>query len=673
MNNTPCASLRIVHGICLWAAGWIFLMATPATAQSDNPISRMARLVNPELVKMEDRYDWLEERIRSMAAYYEHPLRFGIGARGHRKERDSADPVVILDLGGIHPLDRIYLVPAQREYIGDIGIFPRLFTLDIATQEDFSDAITVFTTDYGEFANPNGRPMLFRASEVPARYLRLTVHRGHNNKGWIDKFGLAEIIAIADGDVVSFGAPVTMSDALDSGNSWYPEALTDGRMPHGIWHSGLESNQRGDATLVGQGSDIISWQLDLGESRPLDRVVLFPYKMTTSFESSVIPDRIHLDVRDGPGEEWRTAMVWNNRPASSTCLTPQVMCLAGTAARQVRVMAVEPWQLGDLRIHGLSEIEVWSGGVNIARDLPVTRVRDSVREDVFSLTNGFTSEHMIADIAVWLDQLRDRLQFENELRELRPRLQTVAAESELNVTLASAVLVGLTFLIPVFLYEKRRVNARERLDSLRRRIAADLHDDVGGNLGSISLIARSARRDVEKLDAPPRLVHDLDEVECIARESSLAMRDIVWLLEQRDDSVGDLVHRMQQTSERMLRDVKYDLVCHSKRTNSKLSLDFKRNFYLFFKEALHNIQKHAAAHHVSIFLDDDGDLLVLEIQDDGIGMPKELVDRPETARKLKGRAAAMGGEFSISSAKSEGTCVRLAIRSKSLNTSPRNP
>lgn len=654
----------------MWVAGWFVSMAPLAEAQSENPISRMARVVSPELMKMEDRYQWLEERISTMATYHEHPLRAGIGARGHRVAHDAPDPYVILDLRKVHPLSRIYLVPSQREYIGDTGIFPRLFTLDVSTREDFLDATTVFSTGGSDFMNPNGMPMLFDGLGTPTRYLRLTVHRGHNNKGWIDKFGLSEIIAMANGEVVSFAAPVKMSGRLDSGNSWYPEALTDGRMPHGIWHAGLESPSRGDATLVGQGSELINWEIDFEEERAFDRVVLFPYKMTTSFESSVVPNRIHIDVRDTAGEAWRTVRVWSNHPASSACLTPQVMCLAGESGRQLRVMAVEPWQLGELRIHGLSEIEVWSGGENIARGLPVTRVRDSAREEVFSLTNGFTSEHMIADVAVWLDQLHDRLKFENELRDLRPRIQAAAEESELHVSLASAVLLGLTFLIPVFLYEKRRVRAKERLEGLRRTIAADLHDDIGGNLGSISLIARAVRGDVTKLGAPPQLVHDLDEVEGIARESSQAMRDIVWLLERRDDSVGDLAQRMQETAGRMLREVEYELVCDSQRTKSRLSLDFKRNFYLFFKEVLHNIQKHAAASHVSILLDDDGDFLVLEIQDNGIGMPKEIVDLPETARKLRSRSEAMNGELVIRSEKSKGTSVRLAIHSKFLNIPP---
>ncbi len=654
----------------IWVTGLLLLAMPCAAARSENPISRLARLVNPELVWMEGRYDWLAERISTMAVYYEHPLRSGIGARGHRENPDAPDPQVMVDLRRAHELERIYLVPSQREYIGDTGIFPRFFTLEAATRQDFSDAVMIFSTGRSEFANPQGRPVMFEAEGIRARHLRLTVHRGRNNKGWIDKFGLSEIIAISNKDVVSFAAPVTMTGALDSGGSWYPEALTDGRMPHGIWHAGVRSEERGDAILLDQGAEIISWKLDLGERRAVDRVVLFPYKMTTSFESSVIPNRILVDVRDRSGEEWRTVVVWDNRPASSTCHTPVVLCLDREEASQLRVVAVEPWQLGNLRIHGLSEIEVWSGGENIARGLPVKRVRCQAREEVGSLTNGFSSEHMIAGVAVWLDQLRDRMKFENELEELRPRILAVAEESELNVTLASAVLVGLTFLIPVFFYERRRINVRERIESMRRKIAADLHDDVGGNLGSISLIARAASKHLGKLEASPELVGDLEEVENIARESTQAMRDIVWLLDRRDDSFGDLVERMRDTAGRMLRTVNHEMVCRSRRMNSRLTPDFKRDFHMFFKEALHNILNHSSAENVSTTLEDDANRLVLEITDDGTGMRRETAEDPATARKLRERAAAMGGELTILSTPGQGTRVRLSIHSNIL-TSPR--
>ncbi len=559
-------------------------------------------------------------------------------------------------------------MPAQREYLEDPGIFPLRFTVDACTEADFSNRTVIFTTGPTNFPNPDGRPIPFRAQETEARYVRLTVHAGHHNKGWKDLFGLSEILVTSGNDVVSFGAQVTTTGALDSGNTWHAAALTDGRMPHGIWQCGVQSPERGDAVIIDQGSPVISWTLDLGNSKRVDRLVLFPYQLTSSFESAVLPDRLVIESQRANGATWETITTWSNQPSSSSHLTPLVLPLRGHETRRLRITATRPWELGDLRIQGLSEIEVWSDGTNIAGDLPVFRTRDRVQERVESLTNGFASEHMIADVAVWLDQLHERLRIENELAAMRPRLHAMAAESELNVTWGSAILISFTFLIPVFLLEHRRVKANRRLDYLRKRIASDLHDDIGSNLGSISLIARTARKDLHKVPSPPPdLERDLDEVESIARESSLAMRDIVWLLERNEDSVGDLLQRMRETSTRLLRDVDYSIECHSSRSAAKLSLDAKRHLFLFFKEAVHNIRKHAGASKVSIRLEDIGDLLALEISDNGIGIPETAKDQPTTARKLKERAEVLGAQLNIESAPNLGTRIRLAIKPGLLN------
>ncbi len=248
---------------------------------------------------------------------------------------------------------------------------------------------------------------------------------------------------------------------------------------------------------------------------------------------------------------------------------------------------------------------------------------------------------------------------------LQPLRSQMAAESELNATWGSAMLLGLTFLIPVFIVERRRLISRNQVDELRKRIASDLHDDIGSNLGSISLIARTARRDLLRLHGPEEVGADLDEVESIARESSLAMRDIVWLLERKQDSIGDLVHRMRETASRLLRGIEYSIECDSSKSAAKLSLDAKRHLFLFYKEAVHNILKHSNAAKVSIRLWDQGDMLALEIADNGRGLPMMTdgnVEIPMRVRKLDERARVLEGRLDTKSEKGKGTTVLLSVK-----------
>jgi signal transduction histidine kinase len=166
-------------------------------------------------------------------------------------------------------------------------------------------------------------------------------------------------------------------------------------------------------------------------------------------------------------------------------------------------------------------------------------------------------------VGTWIKQVIERGRVEHELDTLKTAQQKLSADSELNATWGSAVVLGLTFLIPVFMVERRRMASQSQLETIRKRIASDLHDDIGSNLGSISLIARTARKDLTRLHGPEEIAEDLNEVECIARESSLAMRDIVWLLERKQDSIGDLVQRMRETANRLLREIKFTVECQT--------------------------------------------------------------------------------------------------------------
>jgi signal transduction histidine kinase len=293
--------------------------------------------------------------------------------------------------------------------------------------------------------------------------------------------------------------------------------------------------------------------------------------------------------------------------------------------------------------------------------------------DVSYLTDGHSSERKIITVASWLSQLHERWQVEREIEALRPMHSQMAAESELNATWGSAMMLGLTFLIPVFIVERRRLISRSQIDQLRKRIASDLHDDIGSNLGSISLIARTARKDLVRLQGPEAIGEDLGEVESIARESSLAMRDIVWLLERKQDSIGDLVHRMRETASRLLREVDYSIECDSGKAAAKLSLDAKRHLFLFYKEAVHNIIKHSGATNVSVRLWDEADKLALEVIDNGKGLPKILKNGLETTkpvRKLDERARVLEGELVMQSHPGKGTRILLTVKRSLLIAAP---
>lgn len=652
------------------------LSAGPANAvvqsQIANPIGRIARILDPQLVKTEDRVSWLDNRISTFAQHREHAMKIGLGYRGCRTSAEAADPTVTLDLGAAYPIDTVYLIPAQREFLEDPGIFPKRFSIELSNSPDFSQRTIIFTSVAGTLPRSlgtSGNPVPFKAHDA-ARYVRLTVHEGYT-QGTIDLFGLAEIAVISNDDPISFGASVQTTGDLNVSGVWYPEALTDGRTPLGIWQNASRPNSDpGDAVAVTKDGESVSWSISLAHSVPIDRLVLFPFQLDHSFESSVFPDALEVFLQNEDGSEEPAAFEWSNPLPGASSMNPLVIPLHGQTAKNVRVTGIRPYAMGEMKVQALSEIEVWSKGRNLAIDLPVARAYDGEIKTILSLTDGFASEKQILPVSIWYDQLYERGKIERELSMLRPVHRQLASESELNATWGSAVILGLTFLIPVFIVERRRLMSREQIDQLRKRIASDLHDDIGSNLGSISLIARTARKDLVRLQGPEEVAEDLGEVESIARESSLAMRDIVWLLERRQDSIGDLVQRMRETAGRLLREINYTVECESNKTAAKLSLDAKRHLFLFYKEAIHNVLKHSRANRVSIRLWDEDDKLALEIMDNGIGLPIGEECSHAAVHKLEDRARVLDGNLRIESSKENGTLIRLFVKRSHLTAHP---
>ena len=655
--------------LCLAACLSVGNSEAASPAQMANPISKIARIFDSQLVKTEDRVSWLDSRVSTFAQHREHAMKVGLGFRGSRGKSGGADPSVTLDLGSAFPISTIFLVPAQREFLEDPGIFPKRFTLELSNREDFAQRTVLYTSGSLSHFSPDGNPVPFTARDT-ARYVRLTVHEGHN-KGVIDLFGLSEIVVISNSEPVSFGASVTSVGGLDAPGIWYPAALTDGRTPLGVWQNGVKPGRNaGDSVTVAENDESVSWSVQLGDAAPLDRLVLFPYQLSKSFESSIFPESLAIHVQTGDNPDEELVYEWSNPLPGASSMTPLVIPLGGKSAKSIRITGVHPYLIGDEKIQALSEIEVWSKGKNIASGLPVSRTPGAETASTGFLTDGFSSEKQIIPVFVWLEQLYERGRIERELAALRPVHRQLASESELNATWGSAVILGLTFLIPVFIVERRRLMTRDQLDQLRKRIASDLHDDIGSNLGSISLIARTARKDLVRLHGPEEVAEDLGEVESIARESSLAMRDIVWLLERRQDSIGDLVQRMRETAGRLLREINFTLECESNKTAAKLSLDAKRHLFLFYKEAIHNVLKHSHANRVSIRLWDEDDKLALEILDNGIGLPLDEQQSPAAVRKLEDRARVLEGLLQVASSKENGTQIRLFVKRSHLTAHP---
>ncbi|MDB6111652.1 MAG: Histidine kinase [Pedosphaera sp.] len=206
-------------------------------------------------------------------------------------------------------------------------------------------------------------------------------------------------------------------------------------------------------------------------------------------------------------------------------------------------------------------------------------------------------------------------------------------------------------LLFVLAYELRLASER-KLVRLRLRIARDLHDEVGSNLGSIALLS-------EVMPKPAHgSVDEVSEIRRIAVQTIGSLRDIVWFLDPAGDQMDDLILRMKDTARTMLPGIAFEFRSTG-RDGFATSLELRRNVFLIFKELLHNIAKHAHATRVEIDVEVTPRQFQLRVSDNGIGFEESQSQGGNGLKNLHRRAADLRGSVKIQSRPGHGTTVTL--------------
>ncbi|MCX3289837.1 sensor histidine kinase [Streptomyces sp. NEAU-H22] len=204
--------------------------------------------------------------------------------------------------------------------------------------------------------------------------------------------------------------------------------------------------------------------------------------------------------------------------------------------------------------------------------------------------------------------------------------------------------------------EQERVASSARAllaqEAERRRIAQELHDEVGQSMTAILLgLKRSAD------DAPEALRGELQELQEITRESLDEVRRLVRRLRPGVlDDLG-LVSALTSLSEDFATHTRL-LVTRSFDTDlPALAPETELVLYRVAQESLTNVARHADAGGVTVALRRADDSVVLTVTDDGsgIGAPREGAG----IRGMRERALLVGGSLEITPAPHAGTRVQL--------------
>lgn len=208
---------------------------------------------------------------------------------------------------------------------------------------------------------------------------------------------------------------------------------------------------------------------------------------------------------------------------------------------------------------------------------------------------------------------------------------------------------------------RRKTEVLERQQTVERertRIARDIHDDLGASLTRISLLSQSARRE---LDDPAQSAHRIDNIYSTASELTHKMDEIVWAINPRHDSMESVVNYFTSFAQELLTTA--GVAC---RMEMPLRLpvrpiyaEARHHLFLAFKEALHNVVKHAGATCATISLQANDTVLELRVQDDGRGLngSARSTGQGNGLTNMRQRLADVGGRCEISAHPAGGTLV----------------
>lgn len=450
---------------------------------------------------------------------------------------------------------------------------------------------------------------------------------------------------------------------------WSNDYLVDGQTPLGLpeipgeahANVGWMSDARESA------KDAVWFDLDFSGSKEFDAIRLYPAKRPTSDLPSGFgfPRTFVISVWDGPPKErGRVPLLEKRVETSNPGHNPFLVPLGACKGSHVRIEMTELWKVYEKfpAFGALSEVEVLSGQTNVALGALVRTSgmagtiisSGSQYWSLASLTDGFGPEGKLVPDRTWLLSLNRRLELETSRYHLQQEREEIIRTWRRALWALVATLGGIAAVLVVALPLRYRRRSKKQLEDVRDRIAGDLHDEVGSNLGSIQMFADLA-------EGKTGGSAELRNIQRIAAETVSAVRDIVWLLRPGGDHRIATVEHLRETCSIMLETHDWKFTANDPAWACEMSDDANRNLFLYLREALHNILRHAEAAKVQIQVEVAGGQFHLTIADDGRGIDPERLARPATFRALRKRAEALQASFAAKSEPGHGTELVLVI------------
>ncbi len=244
-----------------------------------------------------------------------------------------------------------------------------------------------------------------------------------------------------------------------------------------------------------------------------------------------------------------------------------------------------------------------------------------------------------------------------------------------------------TLMMTGFIYKNNRVRYRikkqlteqqkqilvtqiQTQETERQRLAADLHDDLGGTLATI----RRRLSDIRQRLRDPEAAHEMDALEPLIQKSGHDLRRIAHnLMPPEFERIGLRSALQQFVESQPANPTRFSFLISG--TEQKLPLDTELNIYRIVSELVQNIHKHAQAKRAAVQMLYYEDHLSITVEDDGLGSRAVKIDNKEEGIGLKNsslRAEYIGAKLWREASES-GTLIVLDVPYPAISLPSLNP
>ncbi len=206
----------------------------------------------------------------------------------------------------------------------------------------------------------------------------------------------------------------------------------------------------------------------------------------------------------------------------------------------------------------------------------------------------------------------------------------------------------------IYALYKIRINQLKKEKEIRTHLASDLHDDLGSTLNSVKVYANMAMLEKENNKY-------LEKIKESTQEAISGVRDIIWILDDKKDSMDHLMTRISLFAVPLCDAgaISFHSQLNDSLRDYKLGKEEKRNLYMIIKEAVNNSIKYAKGSLIHLTIDNKESRLMIKIVDDGIGFEKDKITEGNGLKNIMNRSIQIGYKATIISQPGRGTTIQL--------------